>query len=310
VNSDTDTRVCRCIGGAVVSKKRVSSVVALLLVGAFACVGARAGEMTSAPAVVITQPTGYLNWTGIYVGVNGGYGWSSPSVTYTANDPAAQAGTCGGVGRGQCIPQTDFGTNGPLFGGQAGFNWQIMSIWVAGVEADYQWANFSGKGYSLFHLGNVGSTSALTAMNVSQSIKSFGTVRARMGVVPAAPVFVYATGGVAMGQVNESFNLPSIGSGGSLTSGRYSYVCGAAGSNCFAGSSSKSMVGWTVGAGAEYALTNNILLKGEVLFIDLGSPQGTVTAQNVKAGTTAASFSASVTPAAVLLARGGINFKF
>jgi outer membrane immunogenic protein len=293
-----------------VSKKRVSSVVALLFVGAFGCAGARGGEMTSAPAVVISSPTGFLNWTGIYVGANGGYGWSSPSATYTANDPAAQAGTCGGVGRGQCIPQTDFGTKGPLFGGQAGFNWQIMSFWVAGVEADYQWANFNGQGYSQFHLGNVGATSALTAMNVNQSVKSFGTVRARMGVVPATPVFVYGTGGLAFGQVNESFNVPSVGSGGTLTSGGNSYVCGAAGSNCFAGSSSKSMVGWTVGAGAEYALTNNILIKGEVLFIDLGSLPGTVVAQTAAAGKTPASFSASVSPASFLLGRGGINFKF
>jgi outer membrane immunogenic protein len=294
-----------------VSKKRVSGVVALLVVGAFACAGVRAGEMTSAPAVVITSPTGFLNWTGIYVGANGGFGWSSPTATYAANDPAAQAGTCGGTGRGQCIPQTDYGIKGPLFGGQAGFNWQFTSIWVAGVEADYQWANFSGQGYSPFHLGNVGSTSALTTMNVDQSIKSFGTARARVGIVPAAPVLAYVTGGLAFGQVNESFNLPSVGSGGLLTSGRYSYACGAAGSSCFAGSSSKSMVGWAVGTGAEYALANNVLLKGEVLFIDLGSSQGTVTAQQTtKTGPTAASFSASLSPASVLLARGGINFKF
>jgi outer membrane immunogenic protein len=294
----------------VVSRKRVSSVIALLVVGAFVCDGARAGEMTAAPAVVMTSPSGFLNWTGVYVGANGGYSWFSPTATYAANDPAAQAGTCGGVGRGQCIPQTDFGVKGPLFGGQAGFNWQIGSFWVAGVEADYQWANISGQGYSMFHLGNVGATSALTSMNINQSIKSFGTARARMGVVPTPPILIYVTGGLAFGQVSDSFNLPSVGSGGTLTSGAYSYACSAGGASCFAGSSSKSMVGFTVGGGTEYALTSNILIKGEVLYIDLGSLSGTVVAQNAAAGKTPSSFTASLSPASFLLARGGLNFKF
>jgi len=40
------------------------------------------------------------------------------------------------------------------------------------------------------------------------------------------------------------------------------------------------MVGWTLGGGGEFALTNYLSLKGEVLYVDLGSYNATVAATN------------------------------
>ena len=154
-------------------KNRVCRVIALLvLFGAFGAVGAAADEMTVAPAAFITAPTGPFQWTGFYIGGNGGYGWSSSSVTYSPNDAASQAGTCGGVGRGQCIPPGGFQTGGPLAGGQVGYNWQFNPLGVAGIEADYQWANLTGQGLSPFQLGNVGAASANSTMIANQTINS------------------------------------------------------------------------------------------------------------------------------------------
>jgi hypothetical protein len=83
----SDTSVWGCIGGAAVKKNRVCRVIALfVLFGAFGAAGAAADEMTVAPAAFITAPTGQFQWTGFYVGANGGYGWSSSSVTYSPND--------------------------------------------------------------------------------------------------------------------------------------------------------------------------------------------------------------------------------
>jgi len=282
-------------------KKNLLCVTVLLTL---ATAGALADEMTVAPSAFVTAPVTSLPWTGVYVGANGGYGWANSSVSYTANDTAAQQGTCGGVGHGTCIPLAGFTERGALAGGQLGFNWQINSHWLTGVEADYQWADIAGAGTSAFHLGNVGTTS----MFANETIKSFGTVRARMGVIIANPLLLYGTGGLAFGRVGETFSSTSAGSG-SVSSGGFSYVCTAGGPACFAGTSSKTMLGWTAGAGAEYAITSHLTLKTEILYVDLGAPSGTVVAQSPAARTTASSFMASFSPG-FALARGGLNFRF
>src|SRR5215469_8917881 len=68
-------------------------------------------------------------WTGFYVGLNGGYSWSHwGSHSSTAIFPD-------GTGF-----STEFSpnVNGWVFGGQAGFNRQIDTRWVVGVEGDIQ----------------------------------------------------------------------------------------------------------------------------------------------------------------------------
>ena len=59
------------------------------------------------------------NWTGFYVGINGGYGWGKSSWT----DPVA-ATTTG-----------DFNVSGALAGGTIGYNLQT-GLWVWGLEGD------------------------------------------------------------------------------------------------------------------------------------------------------------------------------
>lgn len=282
-------------------KKHVLCGAALLALGMAV---ASADEMTVAPAGFITAPVGYLPWTGVYIGANGGYGWAKASVAYATDDLAAQQGTCGRVGHGTCIPQAGMSDGGPLAGGQLGFNWQVNSLWLVGLEADYQWADITGSGMSTFHLGNVGTATMLA----SEAVRSFGTVRARLGVIPAAPLLLYGTGGLGYGQVGEHFSSTSSGSG-SLSSGGFSYVCTAGGPACLAGGTSKTMLGWSAGAGAEYAITTHLTLKTEIMYINLGGPTGTISAQSPAPHTTPASFTANFS-SGFALARGGLNFRF
>ena len=69
------------------------------------------------------------------------------------------------------------------------------------------------------------------------------------------------------------------------------------------------MVGWTLGGGGEFALTNYLSLKGEVLYVDLGSYNATVAATNAGGGKPA-SFTASLAPVGFVVGRGGLNFRF
>jgi len=289
-------------------KKSIASIAVLL---AFGMIGATAEEMAVPPSQYITARVPYLAWTGFYVGINGGFAWGNSSVAFTANDPAAIAGTCGGgpagapVGlRGQCINSVDFHRDGAVAGGQFGFNWQVNSHWLVGAEADYQWSNLDGSVSSSFRLGNVGATN----MVASQSVESFGTIRARAGVVLAPPLVLYGTGGFALGQVRENLRVPAIATNG-LTAGGFSYAC-TLGTACFAGSASQTLLGWSAGAGAEYAITSNLIFRTELLYVHLSSPTVTAIATAVAAGTSPASIAAGFSPVYFAVMRAGLNYKF
>ena len=90
-------------------------------------------------------------------------------------------------------------------------------------------------------------------MTQRASIDWFFTVRSRLGLAMDRSLF-YVTGGLAVG--NERFSQFFL----HTASGTFE-----------AGSSSDTRVGWTVGAGGEYAFTNNWSVKAEYLYVDLGS---------------------------------------
>ena len=75
----------------------------------------------------ITSPA--VNWTGIYLGLNGGFTFGASS--WTDSVTAVRPG--------------NFGTSGFVFGGTVGANYQVGSL-VFGVEADGDWADASGFG--------------------------------------------------------------------------------------------------------------------------------------------------------------------
>jgi len=285
-------------------KKSIACIATLL---AFGIANATAEEMAVPPSQFITAAVPYLAWTGFYVGINGGYAWGNSSVAFTPNDPAAAAGTCGGGGapKGQCIGSVDFRRDGAVAGGQFGFNWQVNSHWLIGAEADYQWSNLDGSVSSSFRLGNVGATN----MVASQTVESFGTIRARAGVVLAPPLLLYGTGGLAFGQVHENLRVPAVATGGLSPAGGFSYAC-TIGTACFAGSAAQTLFGWSAGAGAEYAITTNLIFRTELLYVHLSAPTVTAIATAVAAGTSPASIAAGFSPVYFAVMRAGLNYKF
>ncbi len=107
--------------------KLLSGIMGLTLTSVVALASANAADLYRGPAGggYKDGPVDVVDsWTGFYVGVNGGYGWSANGVINGLTDDAPHGAN----------PEGGFG------GGQIGYNWQ--GIWhphlVFGVEADIQ----------------------------------------------------------------------------------------------------------------------------------------------------------------------------
>ena len=103
------------------------------------------------------------DWSGLYVGVNGGFG--SGTVDWT--------GDYSGNGVGDDAAGS-FDASGWLLGVQAGANMQFDSV-VLGVEGDINWANISGEGPAI----DPGATFPSVP---SGTLDWLGTLRGRAGV--------------------------------------------------------------------------------------------------------------------------------
>jgi outer membrane immunogenic protein len=152
----------------------LTSVAAL----AFGLLPAAAADMpTPAPKPVYKAPevVRAYNWSGFYIGANGGYSFGNSKTTLTAAPFNFDLKPTGWVG-----------------GGQAGANWQNGNI-VWGIETDFQATGEKDT--------SVCDTPTCTPEAFAKArINWFGTGRGRLGVA-ADNVLFYATGGVAYAHV-------------------------------------------------------------------------------------------------------------
>jgi outer membrane immunogenic protein len=179
----------------------------------------------------VTAPMPYYNWSGVYIGISGGYGWGD------SNQVAAIPGFALATG--------DFDTSGGLIGATLGVNYQV-GPWVWGLEGDISWTNIDA---STTTFGIVPAGAVTGTFNTE--LNWLATVRGRIGYA-FDRVMPYVTAGVAFGDVDASFAVV------------------APGPLAFAATGSETNVGWTVGAGVEFAVMPNLSLKGEYLYVDLG----------------------------------------
>ncbi|MEJ8572167.1 outer membrane protein [Microbaculum marinum] len=209
---------------------------------------AKAADMPqyTPPPVVTAVPL--WDWSGFYLGLNAGYGWGqNGGANMSFTDPgAAFFGPC--LVAGSCVGGLSYDTDGFVGGAQAGYNWQINQF-VLGIEADIEYSDMNGgAGFASFvppfAAGSFTSTS---------EINWLATLRGRLGVA-VDRTLIYATGGLAAGGVDDNFRwgYPTI-------------------NQVYVGDGSDTEWGWVVGAGLEYAMTDNFILGAEVLYFDLGS---------------------------------------
>ena len=215
----------------------------------------------AADGLLTTADTG--SWTGVYGGVNAGLGFGQDDLSYSANDEASaimfQYPPSGGS------PLSgNLSVEGLLGGLQAGYNWQVGDRWVTGLEADFQATNIDGTRRDEHELN-----SALdTFTSATEQLEAFGTFRARFGYLAKSNLLIYGTGGLAYGQVKlEGEYGVSDGNGAINSYPPYIFSCES--EACFKGSDSEWALGWTAGAGVEYAVGSNWTLSGEYLYLHL-----------------------------------------
>ncbi len=165
-----------------------------------------------------------FDWTGLYVGAHAGFGRGSSTAVLA--DPATST------------TSNSFG--GMIGGVQAGYNYQLPSGMLLGVEADISFPNYLTS-------NSVVSSLATVRSDVTEQWDYMATARGRVGYV-AGPWLVYATGGLAW--AGERFlNTPAIGSDEKTLHTR---------------------LGWAAGGGVEYAFAPHWSLRLEYLYSQFG----------------------------------------
>ncbi|MBN8939465.1 MAG: porin family protein [Rhizobiales bacterium] len=185
-------------------------------------------------------------WTGFYAGISGGYGRGS-----------AHQGTTTAAYQGLGIYYSDVNeslpANGGLIGATVGYNHQFGQV-VAGLEADFSLTGMKSHGQAPD--GNIWLPGDRANQTWSTTVNWLSTLRGRVGFT-FDRFLVYATGGLALGGVSDRT--------------RFDYDDGAGGGFSTSDRSSKTHVGWTLGAGVEAALTDRLTAKLEYLHVDLGT---------------------------------------
>ncbi len=201
-----------------------------------------------------------FTWTGLYGGVNVGYGWGDPQITSLITSFVEPAP--GVTGASSSASGTSNSGRSALGGFQAGFNLQTGS-WVYGVETDLSVTKLQAAApvivTSSSAFGGSDAASLQTTSSATASIDWFGTLRGRLGFAWDR-VLIYGTGGFSYGLVR-------------LTDG--AFFNGVAGGTVAFNSTDtpKDSVikgGWTAGGGIDYAYTNNIILSFTYMHVDLG----------------------------------------
>jgi len=156
-----------------------------------------------APAAYIPPAPPIYNWGGVYVGLNGGYGFGNSNW----GDP---------------VDSGDFSISGGLVGGTIGANFQTGQF-VYGIEADGDWSDI--KGSSTPSAATAFCTAATFFPCTYQTSNDWlATVRGRVGYA-FDRVLLYATAGGAFGNV-KAMETDATGSGSS-SSTEFGWAAGA-----------------------------------------------------------------------------------
>ncbi|WP_291861772.1 outer membrane beta-barrel protein [Bradyrhizobium sp.] len=149
-------------------------LVALSLSAPASAADMRARPYTKAPPPIVAP---IYNWGGLYIGANGGYGWSRNCWDFVSLAGVPFTG-------GQGCHDAD----GAVAGGQIGYRWQSNQF-VFGLEAQGNWADLEGGSASTPTLAGV--------VDTNSRVQAFGLFTGQVGYA-WNNVLLYAKGGAAV----------------------------------------------------------------------------------------------------------------
>lgn len=156
----------------------------------------------------------------------------------------AYIGAQGGYGWGSSnvydngyMDEVGFKPNGFFGGLYAGYNYDLGNGLILGLDTDINYSSLEQS--ENFDLGSSDST-------IKTQLNWFGSSRARVGYAYDR-IMPYIAGGVAYGQIETHIPYDTI-----------SY------------DNKETLLGWTAGAGIDYAATDNIILRLEYRYTDYG----------------------------------------
>ena len=257
--------------------------------------------------VKATPVVGY-DWTGVYAGGHIGGGWS----TTTFSDPGflTEINNC-------CIGQpgsslsdtgsTSQSSNGSFLGGlQAGAMYQVGSV-VAGWDLDWSDTSMKNSG-SVSYPGAFAGNGSFATESYSARTNWTATATTTLGVARDRQLY-YAKIGAAL--ADNTYDLDVEGACGNTPCG----LVAPAGDFSFLSRANDVRIGWTVGAGVKWAVTQNWFVNAEYDFMSFGSRAenmfGTFSA--TPWGGTTWNPNGSFTPTfhqAISELKVGVNYKF
>ncbi|WP_128932133.1 outer membrane protein [Bradyrhizobium zhanjiangense] len=149
-------------------------------VPAFGADLARQPVQVKAPPLPVAAPI--IDWSGYYIGVNGGWGTSRNCWDFNGVTPEGCHNSTGGT-----------------IGGQIGYRWHIFNM-VYGIEGQGNWADFSGSNVS----------AAFPADTIGTKTDAFGLLTGHIGYAFNA-VLLYAKGGAAV--TSNTYHVNSVAAG-------------------------------------------------------------------------------------------------
>ncbi len=133
--------------------------------------------------------------------------------------------------------------DGWLVGGFVGYNYQFPSALVLGIEADLEWAEIDGDGSDGDDDDDDDDDDSFSA-----DVNWQGSLRARLGYA-FDRALIYTTGGLAVADVDGEFSDGDDDDDDD--------------------SSDNTEWGWTLGAGVDFAVTDNVFVRGEYRYTNL-----------------------------------------